>query len=171
MCNWQSPNACLVWMFPVPGAISNAPSTTFHFGAFPSAPCHADMSFPSKRIVASDGAAPGVAPGVTAVGTGRFTSLGSHLSFCEKAVEAHSEIAKTNARTLPVIIIISLRFPRCCCAKPELNETPTAAAIAPTIAPGRELSKQECRNRGESEWQLEESRMACMKNDVRDLRG
>src|SRR4029453_11888713 len=69
------PNPSFVWMPPLPGATVRTPSATLHgAGALPLSLTHCDRSLPSKSTMASDGGAPGVAPGVTIGGS--FDGLG-----------------------------------------------------------------------------------------------
>src|SRR4249920_3814724 len=89
MWSWMSPKVCFVLTSPVPFATDIAPSFTSHFASPPDKVLHFDKSFPSKRTIASDGATPGLEPGVTFFGFKSQTSVtfGSNDSrgvVCEK---------------------------------------------------------------------------------------
>src|SRR2546422_3735795 len=69
MCNWQSPNSCLVAMSPMPGATSTKPSFTLHFASPPLALRQADKSLPLNSTVASEGGSLSDLPAVTMGGS------------------------------------------------------------------------------------------------------
>src|SRR5580693_10335284 len=67
-------------MFPTPGALFTVitPSATSHLaGDLSLFVTHSSRFFPSKSTIASEGAAPHVAPGVTTLGTGSQISVSS----------------------------------------------------------------------------------------------
>src|SRR4051812_6600216 len=68
-CSWQSPKLCLVVMS-VSLTVAT-PSFTIHLSPF----SHAERSLPSKRIIASEGGAPHVLPGLTIGGSSHFMPL------------------------------------------------------------------------------------------------
>ncbi len=68
MCSWQSPNACLVRIFPFPQII--APSSTRQREAF----SHAERSLPSNNTTASEGGPPS-RPGRTTAGSSHTIPL------------------------------------------------------------------------------------------------
>src|SRR5258708_28831571 len=67
----MSPNSCLVLISPVPFTTVTASSFNSHEGFAPARLLHFDKSFPSNKIIASEGASPEFFPGVT---TGAFIS-------------------------------------------------------------------------------------------------
>src|ERR1700744_3114242 len=68
-------------MFPSPLLTVITPSFTFHLaGLLSLLETHSSRFLPSKRMIASEGAAPQVAPGVTTAGTGSQTSVSSGLA-------------------------------------------------------------------------------------------
>ena len=71
MCNWQSPKYSFVRIEPEPGTTTIVPSFIAHFADPPSFPAasHFVRSFPSNRMIASEGALVPT-PGVTFGGTG-----------------------------------------------------------------------------------------------------
>src|SRR6185312_11953654 len=68
-CSWQSPKLCLVVMS-VSFTVAT-PSFTIHLSPF----SQAERSLPSNRMMASDGGAPHVLPGVTIGGSSHFIPL------------------------------------------------------------------------------------------------
>src|SRR5690606_5093493 len=71
----MSPKVCFVLMSPVPLTTVIAPSATVHLAALPFRSVQLSRFRPSKSTIASDGAAPGVLPGVTTLGSGSHTSV------------------------------------------------------------------------------------------------
>src|SRR4051812_28165147 len=66
MCSWQSPKLCLDVISPLPMVAT--PSFTIQLSPF----SQADRSFPSNRMIASDGGSAAVFPGVTTTGSFHF---------------------------------------------------------------------------------------------------
>src|SRR5664279_2975842 len=74
-------------MLPADFATDITPSATIHCaGDLSLADTHSSTFFPSQRMMASDGGAPQLAPGVTTFGSGSQTSVSAGLGAGDEAV-------------------------------------------------------------------------------------
>src|SRR5487761_505159 len=103
-------------MLPTPGALftSMTPSrTNQRAGVWSCAETHSFRFLPSKRMIASDGAAPAVAPGVTTGGTGAQTSVSFGFGWaacCATAIalQASSIEVANSLEVTPEVLIFEL---------------------------------------------------------------
>src|SRR6185312_14200911 len=87
-------------MLPTPDALlttMSAPLTNQRAGVWSCAETHSFRLLPSKRTIASDGAAPTRAPGVTTGGTGLHTSVSLGFSLLASCAIAQAPSARRNA--------------------------------------------------------------------------